>query len=327
VSINRANLTDLLKEVRMPLVENQAIEYLIANLNQDERSTSSHWQKYHKDFQVNSNIEISGAVGFGGSAKEYKGVRKFLHSHFQKKFREMGKTFRDFSRIDSLARQMTKVQGRAYDLDVLRQTLTLSFLVSKLEMFKEKPTVAVIGDGFASMSLLLLLSGFAKKVILVNLSKTLLVDILYFQKYSKSQKFSSFALLTESVENISDLTQDLICIQASNHEFLKSFPIDLFINIASMQEMNPDTIENYFKDIREVAKQKTSYFYCCNRVEKKFPDGTVVKFFDYPWSSHDQILVDELCPWHQQYYSLRPPFYRPYDGPIQHRLVKISGEK
>ncbi len=311
----------------MSLIENQAIEYLIDHLNEDEKATSSHWQKYHKDFKVNSDLAISGAVGFGGSAKQYKGIRKFLHTQFQKRFREMGKELEDFSRIDLLADQMTKVQGRAYDLDVLRQSLTLSFLISKLGKLKEKPVVCVIGDGFASMSLLLLLSGFAKKVVLVNLTKTLLVDVLNFQKYSTSQKFFSFVLLTEPTEDLRKIEQDLVCIQASNHEILKKFPIDIFINIASMQEMNPNTVADYFKDIREVAKTRTTYFYCCNRLEKKFPDGTIVKFLEYPWSSKDEILIDELCPWHQKYYSMRPPFYHPYDGPIQHRLVKISGEK
>lgn len=91
-----------------------------------------------------------------------------------------------------------------------------------------------------------------------------------------------------------------------------------------MQEMNPDPIAGYFDDMREVAKHQDSFFYCCNRIEKTFPDGTTVRFKEYPWSDSDQVIVDELCPWHQEFYSIKPPFYHPYDGPIQHRLIKIS---
>ena len=66
------------------------------------------------------------------------------------------------------------------------------------------------------------------------------------------------------------------------------------------------------------------YFYCANRVEKTLPDGTLVRFEEYPWSSHDTVLLNELCPWHQDFYTMRPPFYRPYDGPIMHRIAKLS---
>lgn len=66
-------------------------------------------------------------------------------------------------------------------------------------------------------------------------------------------------------------------------------------------------------------------FYCCNREEKILPDGTIVRFKDYPWSPQDDVLDDAACPWHQQYYSARPPFIHPYDGPIRHRLAVLRG--
>ena len=68
----------------------------------------------------------------------------------------------------------------------------------------------------------------------------------------------------------------------------------------------------------------SSVFYCCNREEKTLPDGTIVKFDNYPWHLSSEIQEDELCPWSQKYYSPRPPFYRNYLGPIRHRLVKFS---
>jgi hypothetical protein len=66
------------------------------------------------------------------------------------------------------------------------------------------------------------------------------------------------------------------------------------------------------------------YFYCCNRLEKTLPDGTITRFRNYPWKDDDKIIVDELCPWHQYYYSASFPFYHQYDGPVQHRLALMA---
>jgi putative sugar O-methyltransferase len=307
--------------------EDQAIQYLVNHLEEDASATSSHWIKYHKDFKVGEQLDISGIVGFGGNSKEFTGLKKWAHKLLQSKFRAIGIEFTHFDYVDSVANIMTKTQKRGYDLDVLRQTITLSFLIDKLSDYgwsSRNQTVAVIGDGFCSMSLLLLLTKFAKKVVLVNLSKTLLVDLIFLKKYIDKENNLSFALIDNS-ENLTEINKfDLIAIQATRHEILKFFPIDLFVNIASMQEMNPDAIAGYFDDIREVSKVRDSFFYCCNRIEKSFPDGTTVRFKEYPWLDSDQVLVDELCPWHQSYYSIKPPFYHPYDGPIQHKLIKIS---
>jgi hypothetical protein len=51
-----------------------------------------------------------------------------------------------------------------------------------------------------------------------------------------------------------------------------------------------------------------SDFYCCNREEKTLSDGTITRFKDYPWNSLDNIQIDDLCPWHQQYYIFIPLF-------------------
>lgn len=74
--------------------------------------------------------------------------------------------------------------------------------------------------------------------------------------------------------------------------------MDLALNVASFQEMNPPVIGEYFDDLRAAAAGRGLVFYCCNREEKRLPDGTVSRFAEYPWSGSDKILLDELCPWH-----------------------------
>jgi len=85
-----------------------------------------------------------------------------------------------------------------------------------------------------------------------------------------------------------------------------------------MQEMNMNTINDYFSLIK--SQSHPIYFYCANRISKKLPDGSVINFNEYPWEGM-KVIVDELCPWHQQFPSIKPPFVRKFDGPIQHRLV------
>src|SRR5205823_5026710 len=76
----------------------------------------------------------------------------------------------------------------------------------------------------------------------------------------------------------------LIAIQASNHTLLRQAPLDLVINIASMQEMDAPVIAAYFEDLRSRQDGRALYFYCCNREEKRLPDGTITRFAEYPWS-------------------------------------------
>ncbi len=32
-------------------------------------------------------------------------------------------------------------------------------------------------------------------------------------------------------------------------------------------------------------------------------------------------MLDDLCPWHQEFYQIKWPIFRPGDGPIRHRLA------
>ncbi|MHA8097992.1 putative sugar O-methyltransferase [Aquirufa aurantiipilula] len=244
----------------------------------------------------------------------------------------MAEKFDSFWQIDQSANIITRKQNRAYDLDVLRQSITLSFLKNHCpNQLNGQSTVWVIGDGFASMTSLLLANKFVKRVVLVNLTKTLLVDLYYLRLWLGEKKFDKIVRLYSSEEGNDEILIDnnseefeVIAIQASNYKLLENLKADLVINIASMQEMNPEFTSNYFGEIRKAADKNEVYFYCCNREEKILPDGTVSRFLDYPWLPFDKLIVDELCPWHQKYYEFSIPLYKNYDGPTQHRLAKMT---
>lgn len=311
-----------------------AIDHLVTEVSKEDSGESSHWRKYHSLFKFTGD-GFEGLQGFGGGEKPYRWLRSGVHCLLQRRFRRMGGEFPQFKSIDRLADEITSRQGRAYDLDVLRQSLTLAFLKRHApNALSSEATVCVIGDGFASMTALLLSSSLSGRVVLINLTKTLLVDLWYLKRWMGAEAFESSVDLVTDVGGLAralsrPATNDaeggrVIAIKASDHELLRRCPVDLALNIASMQEMDLPIIAAYFDDLRAIAAQRKLLFYCCNREEKALPDGVVTRFSAYPWHTSDQILVDELCPWHQQYYDIRPPFYRPYDGPIRHRLVTLK---
>jgi hypothetical protein len=309
------------------------IDYLATKVGQEDSRASSHWKKYHSDFRFLGKEGFEGLHGFGGSGKPYKGLRRVMTSWLQRRFRKMGGS--KFKGIDRLAAEMVAREHRAYDLDVLRQALTVSFLKEQIpDLFTSVSTSCVIGDGFGSLTSLMLASDFSDRVVLVNLTKTLLVDLWFLQLWFGLEAFESQVdLVTDEVGLLRALAKPatnefnkkrVIAIQASDHQLLRQCPVDIVLNIASMQEMDLSVITTYFDDMRVIASRRKLFFYCCNREEKILPDGAVIRFSEYPWCTSDQVIVDELCPWHQQYYTAMPPFFRSYDGLHRHRLVTFN---
>ena len=268
----------------------KAIDFLAEASTKTDPVASSHWRKYHSEFQFKDD-KFQGLRGFGGNSKPYRGLRKFWHRVNQHSFRRMGRCFKHFNRIDNLASSITTKQDRAYDLDVLRQSLSLAYFFEQLDAMNlpSKPMACVIGDGFATMTSLMISSEFAKTVVLVNLTKTLLVDLWYLKTWMDEELFESSIDLVDNQESLLNLlsrkesdsvnSSSVVAIQANNHELLQQLPIDFAVNIVSMQEMNPSVIADYFLDLHTISSHRNIYFYCCNREVKKLPDGTITQFY------------------------------------------------
>lgn len=305
----------------------EMVEHLSKEASKKDKASSSYWDKQHENFNF-KNGSFSG-VGPIGSYRKRNKIFNLIHRIFQNKFLRMGEGFLKFKSIDLLAKEITKKQNKVYDLDVLRQVLSISFIEHHCKSMphKETRTACVIGDGYA-MATSLLLGQNTSKVILVNLTKTLLIDVHFLKLWLGEKEFDrSVALVTNKqglLHCIGNKENKVIIIEAKNQELIKYCNIDLAINIASMQEMSLQVINQYFKDLKNV-KNKGLYFYCCNRNEKILPDGTIVKFSNYPWGETD-IVVDELCPWYKDFYNKKPPFFHKYDGDISHRIVKFKGK-
>jgi len=192
----------------------------------------------------------------------------------------------------------------------------------------------VIGVGIASMTTLLLGTQAAGCFVLVNLTKTLLVDLWYLKLWLGTEDFDARVKLVSDSTSLEKIKKEwdsqpekglVIAFEARDEYLLKACPVDYAVNVVSMQEMDPPVTAEYFNDLRSIAGRRKLLFYCCNREEKTMPDGIVTRFKDYPWLAEDQILTDEICPWHQFYYSKRPPFYHQYN-PIRHKLVVMASK-
>jgi len=160
-----------------------------------------------------------------------------------------------------------------------------------------------------------------KKVISVNLVEVLLNDLFLLEKEGSLKEHEVGIAITneELLRLLADSEIHLILVPAFKAPMLSNQGIELFVNIASFQEMTNENIANYF----QIIKSNNSYFYCCNRKYKKLYGGEVLEFMQYPWGN-PRMIIDERCPWHQTYYDKKFPFFFQYDGAIMHRLVKYN---
>ena len=220
------------------------------------------------------------------------------------------------------AKAVAERSGRLFDFDCAKQALSVQAILDTLsgeertsKTFSQLgiTTVFSICDGYGYMGSLLRELDPDVRVVFVNLGKTLLFDAYYAHQVHPEARLANLEKQTELA--------DMMFLAAEQFESLAQMSIDLFINIASMQEMDPAIVASYFRLMRE-SQAEQKYFYCCNRLEKRLPAGELVRFNEYPWQDA-KILLDELCPWYQLYPNSRPPFWRPFDGPVQHRMVRF----
>jgi hypothetical protein len=175
-----------------------AINYLASHqMDGVDSTTSSHWKEYHSTFKFTGD-GFEGLQGFGSYRKPSL-LLSFAERVMQIPYRKMaGKNI--FS-LEKLAKEITKKQGRRYDLDVLRQALTISFLHQVIPSLLSKKAVGcIIGDRFASMTALLLASKSADTLFIINLPKTLLVDLWYLKMWMGEKVFDASVDLVRNID-------------------------------------------------------------------------------------------------------------------------------
>jgi len=298
-------------------------------MNHDNYSdvTSSHWREIggHKVQWNGHSLDLKGN-GFGNRIGN-DWLRSCYSFPERMMLRKVLSNYPELRWISKVAKGVAKKQGTIFSYDCLRQALSLAFiersLGDKKHILKSKGArVCIIGDGYGYLACLFKIVFPNIQVVEVNLGRTLLFDATYIQKVFPDE---SVALLNErsDCKSIDDIEASFVLLEAENYNLIEHLPVDLFVNIASMQEMDLSVVQNYFQYMRK-SKRDNKYFYCCNRLEKNLPDGEIIQFSKYGWRLQDEIIIDELCPWYQKFPVPYPPFWKSFDGPIQHRFVLMQ---
>jgi hypothetical protein len=303
-------------------VGEEAIAALAELQGGDDAGASSYWREMHEDFAYRDG-RLSGKLGFGTISERLDLPHRLAHALLQAPIRRCGAAFPAFRRIDALARDIARRQRRIYDLGMLRQALTVAYVDARVELARTEGPFLVIGDGYGVLTALLLAAFPARTVILANLTQTLLADFLYIRRALADAPVMLAADQPEFRDALGRARGGVIGLRADDQALAAAAPIAAAFNVVSMQEMAPAVIARYFDTLRR-APGPPAWFYCCNRVEKTLPDGTVVRFASYPWRADDEIADDGPCPWHRYYYAPAWPVYRAYDGPTRHRLARLA---
>ena len=192
-----------------------------------------------------------------------------------------------------------------------------NFICSKAK--PESQTICVIGDGASNfVSLCLSAPEQFKKIISINLPEVHLVEI---EMILLSGVDESDLTLVDSKAGVSEFfgsDSKVAIVSAEDVNCLLGTKIDVFVNVSSMQEMTKEAISEYF----DLISRNGALFYCCNRKEKKLPDGTIIRFDEYPWGSA-KFLIKEVCPWMRKTMNLTRPFIRRQEVHV-HALAKFA---
>ena len=175
------------------------------------------------------------------------------------------------------AKSITNRLNIYFDFDHAKHVLIYD-LLNSYDLFKTEHLICIIGDGHGFFGTLIKTMCPDSRVLFVNLGKNLLIDAICFS--SVFPDIEPILLQKPEDHKLMD-NHSVIFLEAEHYEQIQELPISLFINIASMAEMDIPVINHYFEYMRTSTSKP--YFYCCNREEKILFDGSVIRFRDYPW--------------------------------------------
>ena len=225
------------------------------------KSASAHWQEFSRRFVVR---KIGGEkfyrAGYGFGASDSKGfinsICSYIGNYFSLAFLKSPGLRHDVNQAKWLVKRMDLV----FSQDAFRQVCTLNFLNRYSNLITEPRKILIIGDGHGILTALLKARFPSARFILIDLG-----SVLFFQSYYLSKAFPGASQIIAD-EAATDGSEVFTFCPAECLDAMPEGNIDLAINIASMQEMDPEIIASYFDIMRSHA---TRLFYCCNRLEKR----------------------------------------------------------
>ena len=291
--------------------------------------TSSHWERYGRETAL---VETAGALEVRASGFETvrpMGARgRALAALERVSYRPAVRRIRSFGRVWPEAQRLAHDLGAAPNFNVLKSACALGVLMDHWDEYGLRPTTfTLIGDGFGFFGALARRLVPDARFYCVDLPKLLVVQA---QTHAHADPAASTSVLSAGQH----ADGQIVYVLPSDVERITS-SIDCAVNIASMQEMTHQSIAAYFAFLRR-RSHATSSFYCINRESKTLPDGSTIRFAEYPWSHNDDVFIDGPCPYYTHYLSrrtavqgprvlgIRVPFINGFDGRHMHRHVRLA---
>lgn len=303
---------------------------------------SSHWKKLGPQSEIRIEkeaiVDLRGA-GFGDCQKMGTGISRL--SHFATILSYLAILPNRLNIVPWMV-HARKILSSLHDLDmffsydVFRQCCIASILEQYIAQWRN-PKILLIGDGYGILSGLLKIRFSESQLFLVDIFPALLFQAVVLAKIVPGVRqeltYSGGSKRNATVDHT--ISTEITFCHAKDLSLLDGNTFHLAINVASMQEMTPDAVESYFTFIRSHLSTE-GLFYCCNREEKVLPGSEILRFDGYPWHTMDKHLLDEEPPFYRWFFSPRPtarhlkvatiplPFGRLFDGPMRHRLTRLS---
>jgi hypothetical protein len=306
-----------LKTVDESILQNSTFAELVRLVELDplpQAHTSAHWQEYGLRTRVTRRDGklVLLAQGFDGIHESP--LLRPLRLAERLSYRKVSRQYRNYEKVLSAGSDVARDLGGTITNSAFIATLAASLLLDHIENQRlTVSSVVIIGDGAGFLGTLL-------RRLLPN-SRLYCIDLpkmLVFQ--AQAHILTSKARLSVMTSQTGEPAQTTFLVPDAIERVEEN--VDLAINIDSMQEMNPQSTQAYFAFLRR-RSHDNSRFYCLNRESKVFSDGTESVFAKYPWRSDDTVFIDELCPFHTHFLDWHPPFFRRFDGPSRHRLVRL----
>ena len=156
-----------------------------------------------------------------------------------------------------------------------------------------------IGAGAGLTSLCLLERYRGSRVVICDLPATIAVGYTLLSQFAGDR----FRLVLPHEISQTVLQQgefDLAFLTPNQAALIEDGSVDAVVNVSSMQEMTPATIQAYFELIRRVGKPDAVFF--CKNLEtsKQNPD---VQFARYPWELLGAVLNDGVAQYTTEVYG------------------------
>lgn len=206
-------------------------------------------------------------------------------------------------------------QSRWFNVNLINHAIVLRILSEQNIL---NGNVCTIGDGKANFVTGVLDNKNIKKIFSVNLPQALIQDYLVLREFNSID--DNLIKIVEKEEDIYDNKCKLFLIPVQNKNLLKDKDINLFVNIASFQEMPISETHQYV----DIALSNKAYLYSYNNENKTMYDKkTKIRYNDYGFKEKGNIIFEGEAKYSKYYYNSSFPFIHKRKAKHISALVKF----